>query len=76
MIAHNTNISKDISLNIIGTSNIVFCEQLNIKLIYFSTSYVYPGKKGNYKESDPLLPCKITHGLNCGESPSKCIKIR
>ena len=58
MIAHNTNISKSISLNIIGTSNIVIaCEQLNIKLIYFSTSYVYPGKKGNYKESDPLLPC-------------------
>ena len=28
----------------------------NTKLIYFSTSYVYPGKKGNYKETDSLLP--------------------
>ena len=28
----------------------------NIKLIYLSTSYVYPGKKGGYKETDPLLP--------------------
>ena len=27
-----------------------------IKLIYLSTSYVYPGTKGNYKETDPLLP--------------------
>ena len=29
---------------------------MNIKLIYFSTHYVYPGKKGNYAETDPLLP--------------------
>ena len=29
---------------------------MNIKLIYFSSSYVYPGTKGNYKETDPLLP--------------------
>ena len=29
---------------------------LNIKLIYFSTSYVYPGTAGNYKEDDPLFP--------------------
>ena len=28
----------------------------NIKLIYFSTNYVYPGEKGNYKESDPIFP--------------------
>ena len=28
----------------------------NIKLIYFSTNYVYPGSKGNYKETDSLLP--------------------
>ena len=25
-------------------------------MIYFSTNYVYPGKKGNYLESDPVLP--------------------
>ena len=28
----------------------------NVKLVYFSTCYVYPGKKGNYKEIDPLFP--------------------
>ena len=57
MIDHEKNINKSISLNIIGTSNIVkICSELNIKLIYFSTCYVYPGKKGNYKETDPLLP--------------------
>ena len=57
MIMHDKKISKSINLNIIGTANIVrACEQLKIKIIYFSTSYVYPGTKGNYKETDPLLP--------------------
>ena len=57
MKEHEKNISKSIDLNIIGTANIVkICQRLNIKLVYFSTNYVYPGKKGNYKESDALLP--------------------
>ena len=44
-------------MNIIGTANVTkICKELNIKLIYFSTNYVYQGKTGNYKETDPLLP--------------------
>jgi dTDP-4-dehydrorhamnose reductase len=54
---HNDNINKSIDLNIIGTANIVkLCKINNIKLIYFSTNYVYAGKKGNYKEEDSLSP--------------------
>jgi dTDP-4-dehydrorhamnose reductase len=57
MRIHETNIKKSIDLNIIGTANITkICSDLGIKLIYFSTSYVYPGIKGNYSESSPLLP--------------------
>ena len=57
MSIHENNITRSINLNIIGTSNIVIaCSKLNIKLIHFSTSYVYPGTKGNYKETDPLMP--------------------
>jgi len=57
MAAHEKNITKSIRLNIIGTSNItIACKNLGIKLVYFSTSYVYPGKKGRYKETDALLP--------------------
>ena len=57
MIEHEKNIRKSINLNIIGTANLVnICSELKIKLIYFSTSYVYPGTKGNYKEHDALLP--------------------
>ena len=57
MNIHDKNISKSIDLNIIGTANVVkTCEKYKIKLIYFSTNYVYPGKKGNYKETDAILP--------------------
>ena len=57
MNMHEKNINLSIDLNIIGTANITkVCSDLGIKLIYFSTSYVYPGIKGNYKEDNPLLP--------------------
>ena len=57
MNVHEKNIKKSIDLNIIGTANITkACEEKNIKLIYFSTNYVYPGTVGNYKENDSLLP--------------------
>ena len=57
MEVHEKKIEKSVSTNIIGTSNIVnLCHKYKIKLIYFSTNYVYPSKKGNYKESHPLLP--------------------
>ncbi len=57
MSLHEKNIIKSINLNIIGTANVTkVCAAKNIKIVYFSTSYVYPGKKGNYKESDSLLP--------------------
>ena len=57
MDLHVKDISKSINLNIIGTANVVnVCNEFDIKLIYFSTGYVYEGKKGNYKEKDPVLP--------------------
>ena len=57
MAIHDKDIKKSIDLNIIGTANITkACETNNIKLIYFSTHYVYSGVKGNYKETDPVLP--------------------
>ena len=57
MIIHEKNPSLSINLNIIGTSNIVLaCAEKNIKLVYFSTSYVYPGIKGNYHEDSGVNP--------------------
>ena len=57
MKIHNVDILKSINLNILGTANVTkSCYEQNIKLIYFSTNYVYPGIKGNHSELDPLLP--------------------
>ena len=57
MDIHDKDIKKSIDLNIIGTANITkACEEKNIKLIYFSTNYVYPGRNGNYREEDSLFP--------------------
>ena len=57
MSIHSRDINQSIDLNVIGTANLV--KSLNkkkIKIIFLSTSYLYPGKKGNYREKDPLLP--------------------
>ena len=44
MNAHEKDINKSIELNIIGTANIVqMCKKYNLKIIYFSTNYVYEG---------------------------------
>ena len=57
MKIHDQNISKSIDLNIIGTCNLVKeASKSKIKIIYLSTSYVYPGNRGNYSENDALKP--------------------
>ena len=57
MKLHDDDIKKSININIVGTSNVVkVCSEFNIKIVYFSTTYVYEGVKGLYKETDPVLP--------------------
>ena len=57
MNMHDKEISKSIKTNIIGTSNLVcVCEELKVKIIYFSTNYIYPGTNGNYDENSPIKP--------------------
>ena len=64
MEEHEKNISKSIDLNIIGTANVVkMCKKYNIKIIYFSTNYVYDCIKGNFKESDGIKPIN-NYGLS------------
>jgi len=56
MSQHDAKIEESIKINIIGTSNIVIaCSLFKIKIIYISTNFVYPGIKGNYKETDSLM---------------------
>ncbi len=57
MINHKKEVNRSISTNIIGSANVaVCCSEKNIKLIYISTNFVYPGRKGNYKEIDNINP--------------------
>lgn len=54
------NAAKAIDVNIIGTANIArWCILHNIRLVYISTDYVYPGDRGNYLESDPVQPFNL-----------------
>jgi dTDP-4-dehydrorhamnose reductase len=57
MSRHKLEIEQSIDTNIIGSANVAkACHLYNIKLIYISTNFVYPGLKGNYKETDSLMP--------------------
>ena len=57
MAKHETELEKSISTNIIGSANVALsCLKKKIKLIYISTNFVYPGKKGNYTEDSNLSP--------------------
>lgn len=49
-----------IDTNIIGSANLaIACLSLNIRYVYISTDYVYPGDHGNYKESDSIMPFNL-----------------
>ena len=64
MDQHDKDINKSIDLNIIGTANVVkLCKKYKIKLIYFSTNYVYDCIKGNFKETDGIKPIN-NYGLS------------
>ena len=64
MDQHEKNINNSINLNIIGTANVVkLCKKYGVKLIYFSTNYVYDCIKGNFKETDGIKPIN-NYGLS------------
>ena len=57
MVLHEEEPETSVKSNIIGTANVVLaCMEHNLKLIYISTDYVYPGIDGNYSEKDYLKP--------------------
>lgn len=56
-------------INVDGTKNIVdACRNINAKLVYISTDYVFDGKKdGLYETTDPTNP-QNTYGMSKAES--------
>ncbi|GAI74511.1 unnamed protein product, partial [marine sediment metagenome] len=44
-------------VNVLGTRNVAeIAQKYSLKLYYISTDYVFPGTKGNYKETDDASP--------------------
>jgi len=44
-------------VNVIGTINVLKrCAEINKKIIFISTDYVFDGEKGRYKTTDPINP--------------------
>ena len=73
MKIHEKDINQSIEKNIIGTANITtVCSDLNVKLIYISTCYVYPGLKGNYSETSPVKPINNYAWSKLGVSALLC----
>jgi dTDP-4-dehydrorhamnose reductase len=63
-------------VNILGTINVAFfCNEINAKLIYISTDYVFKGTRGNYKTNDEVGPINFYGETKlAGEIISKSIK--
>lgn len=52
--------SQALDVNIKGTTNIArACLGTGIRLVYLSTDYVYKGDRGNYAETDEVLPSNL-----------------
>lgn len=63
-VTNNLDIEADptaaLDINIKGTVNIAkACLGNSIRLVYVSTDYVYKGDRGNYSETDELLPSNL-----------------
>jgi dTDP-4-dehydrorhamnose reductase len=55
--AINEDPSDAIAVNIVGSGHIAReCLHYECRYVYISTDYVYPGWKGDYKESDLIFP--------------------
>lgn len=68
--------SKAILTNIIGAANAaIICRELGIRYVYISTDYIYKGDKGNYKETDEILPFNLYSWTKLGgECSAKAVK--
>src|SRR5687767_11201443 len=65
-----------VETNIIGAARVALeCYKQNIRYVYISTDYIYPGDRGNYHETDPILPANIYAWTKLGgECSAKTVK--
>ena len=67
---------KAIETNIMGAARLALaCYEHNIRYVYISTDYIYPGDRGNYHETDYILPANIYAWTKLGgECSAKAVK--
>ncbi|MBI4323008.1 MAG: sugar nucleotide-binding protein [Candidatus Omnitrophica bacterium] len=54
---HDAPPADYLQANIIGTANVaLWCLRHDVRLVYLSTDYVYPGERGDYSEESVLWP--------------------
>jgi dTDP-4-dehydrorhamnose reductase/SAM-dependent methyltransferase len=63
-VTDNMQVEKNpmgaIAVNIIGAANVAWLAyETGARLVYLSTDYVYKGDRGNYKETDEILPFNL-----------------
>lgn len=79
-IKDNRKIEQDpkmaIDVNIIGAARLAqACFDKNIRYVYISTDYIYAGYRGNYKETDEILPFNLYSWTKLGgECSARAVK--
>jgi dTDP-4-dehydrorhamnose reductase/SAM-dependent methyltransferase len=70
------NPSEAIRVNIQGAGNLAnLCFEKNIRYVYISTDYIYRGDRGNYKETDEILPFNLYSWMKLGgECSARAVK--
>ena len=65
-----------IEVNIMGAARLALaCYENNTRYVYISTDYIYPGDRGNYHETDPILPANIYAWTKLGgETSARAVK--
>ena len=62
-------------LHVGGVSNVANAtDSMQLRFVYISSSYVFDGNRGNYRETDSALASSL-HGKNCTRVQTKPLKL-
>lgn len=70
------NPEKALLTNVIGSAQLAIqCAKNNSRYVYISTDYIYAGDRGNYKETDEILPFNLYAWTKLGgECSARAVK--
>jgi dTDP-4-dehydrorhamnose reductase len=70
------NPKEALNVNIIGAARLAAaCAEKGIRYVYISTDYIYAGTRGNYRETDEILPFNLYSWTKLGgECSARAVK--